>query len=76
MNFEKSWTPYPIMPTTFLKEHPDLTYEASDQGYLMSLWVAEPLVYLHGERPLGWIPEYLFGLTDPIVASQYLPENS
>ncbi len=60
----------------FLYEHPELTYEVSDEGYLMSLWVAEPLVYLHGERPLEWIPEYLFRLTDPIVASQYLPENT
>ncbi len=60
----------------YLSEHPDLTYEATDEGYLMSLWVAEPLTELYEERPLPWIPAYLFRLTDPIIEAQYTTENT
>ncbi|MBU1068700.1 hypothetical protein KJ975_03945 [Myxococcota bacterium] len=56
--------------------HPERSYEATDEGYLMSLWVADPLLRLYAQRPLEWIPEYLFRLTDPIVASQHLPHNT
>ena len=60
----------------YLFLHPERSYEATDEGYLMSLWVADPLLKLYAQRPLAWIPEYLFRLTDPIVAAQHLPENT
>jgi len=56
--------------------HPERSYEATGEGYLMSLWVGDPLVRLYERRPLTWIPEYLFRLTDPIVASQHLPHTT
>ncbi len=56
--------------------HPEATYEATSEGYLMSLWVADPLLVLQQQRPLSWIPEYLFRLTDPIVAAQHLPQTT
>ncbi len=56
--------------------HPERSYEATDEGYLMSLWVGDPLVRLYERRPLDWIPEYLFRLTDPIVAAQHLPDTT
>jgi len=56
--------------------HPEATYEATGEGYLMSLWVADPLLGLQAQRPLSWIPEYLFRLTDPIVAAQHLPQTT
>jgi hypothetical protein len=56
--------------------HPERSYEATGEGYLMSLWVADPLLRLYARRPLDWIPEYLFRLTDPIVAAQHLPHNT
>ncbi len=60
----------------WLYQHPERSYEATDEGYLMSLWVGDPLVRLYAHRPLAWIPEYLFRITDAIVARQYLPHNT
>jgi len=56
--------------------HPERSYEATGEGYLMSLWVGDPLVRLYSHRPLSWIPEYLFRLTDAIVDRQHLPHNT
>lgn len=47
-----------------------------DDSFYFALWANEPLTELYGVRPAEWIPPFVFGFSDKVVARQYGPENT
>ncbi len=59
----------------YIYDHPEVQGE-EEEGYILTLWINEPLTDLYSVRPSPWITELVFGLTDYIVAHQYTADNT